>query len=279
MTPMKKQLDKSLGSRRGATATRARERADNRNTGPAAIVRLLAFIPWNRVLLHVSIFCFWLLVLSALIAGVKWLDRPVATVQVVGELNYVSRGEVKELLAPLLNASFFTSDLEGVRKSLETHPWIKRASISRLWPDAVQVDLEEEEPFVRWRNQGYINEAGRLFVKETGVVVNGLPSLIGPPHSERLVFDNFQKWKAELAKVGLDVNGVIMESRGAWLISFTDGWELNLGKQDVEGRLHRFTVLFDKKLHQEREKIASVDARYTRGVAVKWKADVTPEQG
>ncbi|OZG71985.1 hypothetical protein BTA51_18455 [Hahella sp. CCB-MM4] len=260
--------------RRGASATQTRSKSSLRTS---AFRKRLAQMPWAKLGIHVGIFMFWLALLSGFSYGVGWLDQPITKIEVTGDLLHTHKKDVEAVLAANLQKSFFTVDLAQIREQLEKAPWTKVAAVSRRWPDTLRVQLVEQEAVARWNEKGFINIAGEVFTPEQQEQVVDLPQLSGPEHKVGDVFSRFNEWRNELGSIGLEVSRVSMESRGAWRIGFADGWELNLGKQDVEERLKRFTTLFVKKLHLERERIASVDARYTRGVAVTWKEADTPE--
>ncbi|WP_020409313.1 cell division protein FtsQ/DivIB [Hahella ganghwensis] len=264
-----------VSPRRGASA--APSKSKRPSVGGTGIGKKLARLPWAKMGIHVGIFVFWLALLSGFSYGVGWLDQPITKIEVAGDLVHTRKADVEAVLAANLQKSFFTVDLVQIREQLEQAPWTRVAAVSRKWPSTLRVQLVEEEAVARWNQDGFINVSGQVFRPEQQEEMLDLPQLAGPEHKAGEVFNRFNMWRSELNAIGLEVSRVSMESRGAWRIGFSDGWELNLGKQDVEDRLNRFTTLFVKKLHLERERIAAVDARYTRGVAVTWKETDTPE--
>ena len=57
----------------------------------------------------------------------------------------------------------------------------------------------------------------------------------------------------------------------AWELSLSNGVVLYLGKQDIEKRLLRFCRAYPSVFAERPEQLTSVDLRYARGMAVKWK--------
>ncbi len=258
---------------RGASATPVRPKGPDMSQ---QILTGIGRLPWRKVALHLGIFGFWLALLSGFTYGVGWMDHPIDKIEVAGDLKYVHQDDIEGILAKGLQQSFFTIDLDSIREQLLQQPWIKAVAVSRQWPGTLKVQLIEQAAVVRWNQKGLMNAEGRVFEPTEERLVSLLPQLSGPEHKAADVFNQYQDWDQRLSTIGLTIQSLSMESRGAWRIGFTDGWELNLGKQDVEERLERFSTLYTKKLRHEKERIAAVDARYTRGVAVTWKDDAVP---
>jgi len=259
---------------RGASATRIRpDEPDISGQIKAGIGR----VPWSKLALHLGIFGFWLALLSGFSYGVSWMDRPIDKIEVSGDLRYVERADIEEGLAKGLEQGFFTIDLDAIRDQLVQQPWVKTVAVSRQWPGTLKVQLIEQVAVVRWNQKGLMNANGEVFEPAEDRLQDLLPQLNGPENKADEVFQQYQQWQEQMQLIGLSIASLSMESRGAWRIGFTDGWELNLGKQDVAERLQRFRSIYAKKLRYEKERIAVVDARYTRGVAVTWKDGIVPE--
>lgn len=76
-------------------------------------------------------------------------------IQLVG-LRRASRPEVQARLARFRGTNLFVLSLGDMVEAAKSHPWIKDASVRRVLPDAVEVDVREREPFVLARVDGRI---------------------------------------------------------------------------------------------------------------------------
>ena len=81
-------------------------------------------------------------------AGI-WYGLPVRTVQVTGN-KMLSAARVRQLagLTPDFGWVFYGA---WRAKELRVHPWVSGATITRVFPATVVVDVHERTPFGRWR--------------------------------------------------------------------------------------------------------------------------------
>src|SRR5712671_296299 len=94
--------------------------------------------------------------LAALIlayAGLQLLLRsplfPLKEVVVRGQLKNADREEIANALDGA-GGNFFAADLAVVRARLEQVAWVRRVEARRIWPDRIEVLLEEHVAFARW---------------------------------------------------------------------------------------------------------------------------------
>ena len=48
---------------------------------------------------------------------------------------------------------FFSVDLDAVRRAFESLPWVRKVEVRRLWPDRIEVSIEEHVALARWNNR------------------------------------------------------------------------------------------------------------------------------
>jgi len=148
-----------------------------------------------------------LLAVLALILGVVvWIaQRPyfaIAKIQIEPmqseSLNYVSPASVRATIAGQIAGNFFSVDLDETRDLIETVPWVRHARIRRVWPNALRIQIEEQQPLALWNENEMINSWGEAFSANQGELPDDadLPQLNGPESSERLVVLRY----AELAR-------------------------------------------------------------------------------
>ena len=135
---------------------------------------------------------FVLVAVALVLAAFAWLVRlPVFTirgVKVEGDLTRNSVATIRANAMPGLAGSFFTMDLQRARAAFESVPWVRRAVVSRVWPNRLQVRLEEHRPAALWAaedgNDRLVNTHGEVFEANVGDVEDdGLPTLAGPEGS------------------------------------------------------------------------------------------------
>lgn len=223
-----------------------------------------------------------------------WVTRlpffAVKTVQIEGVNNealaFVTPDAVSATVANQLKGNFFTIDLEASRQLFETAPWVRRAQVKRVWPDALQVNIEEQQPLAYWNETDMINTWGEPFAANEAIITDEtfLPQLRGPVNSERLVVQRYAEVTQWLTPLGLSIQELNLSPRYAWEVVLSDGIRLQLGRDpaadiadlhgtsgavDFAARLERFVQAWPT-LHERLQgrSIQSADLRYSNGFAI-----------
>jgi cell division protein FtsQ len=231
-------------------------------------------------------------------AGLQSLLRsalfPLRDVVVNGELNNVSREDVASALDGI-GGNFFSADLAAVRGRLERVAWVRRVDARRVWPDRVEVRLEEHVAFARWaqvagdlRPSGLVNSHGEPFAAPMDAgSQEELPLLAGPAGSERELARRCRRFTELLAPLGAAPERVVLTPRHAWRLRMASGLELELGRdgaEPVEARLARFVAAYPDSIGRLPRTAGGatagalprrhVDLRYPNGFALRvagWK--------
>jgi len=106
----------------------------------------------------------------------------------VEEILVVGRRETtrKELLGAVRlvrGAPILAFDLEVAKKRLEALPWVKTASVGRMLPDTVMLNVEERRPLALWQHKGVfalIDTDGEVIMKENLDRFSDLLVVVGP---------------------------------------------------------------------------------------------------
>lgn len=151
--------------------------------------------------------------------------------------------------------------------------WIDTASVERVWPDTLKIKLVEKTPVAIWGNS-LMTADGRLF--NEGEIPEGLaiPRLSGPISQQTEVLQVYEKLSKILSMYGLNATGLHLRENQSWMINLEHDVKIYLGKKELEERLLRFCKAYPAVFAQKAEQLASVDLRYPRGMAVRWKQQV-----
>jgi len=247
--------------------------------------------------------------LALLAAGVAWLaHRPMFTLAHIelaaappvgastdappSRLRYVSPASVRTAIAGQLTGNFFTVDLRQARQAFESVPWVRRASVRRVWPNALQVTLEEEQPLAYWNDGQLLNVWGEAFTANLGELEDEplMPHLVGPPGSETLVAQRYAQLMRGFAPLAVVVNRLELTPRYAWQASLSNGMTLELGRDpqadspqtnaprtdpaqadasDFTTRINRFVQAWPEVLQAlAGREVTHADLRHTNGFAL-----------
>ena len=235
-----------------------------------------------------------LTVLAMLVTGVVWIgQRPVFTLSAIelepmpdSELHYVSPGAVRAVIAGRFTGNFFTLDLNEVRKVFESVPWVRHATVRRIWPNTLQVSIEEQQPLALWNENQMINTWGESFTANTGELDDDavLPQFSGPDGSEALVVQRYAELARWFAPLDMHVTELDLSPRYAWRATLSDGLKLDLGRDpgadapDPHGlpgalpfaqRIQRFVKAWPTvRGRLEGRTVTQADLRYPNGFAL-----------
>jgi cell division protein FtsQ len=156
--------------------------------------------------------------------------------------------------------------------------WVDRARVQRRWPDAVVIEVVEQEPAARWGEDGLLNTRGELFVSGGRHLPPELPRLDGPPGSEALVAQRYLAVQERLLEQGLRLNALRLDARGAWEMDLTNGVTVRLGRNQVDQRTDRFIRVAAQVIAGRAADIAYLDMRYSNGFSIGWREGAAPDK-
>ncbi|MGC7404944.1 cell division protein FtsQ/DivIB [Pandoraea pneumonica] len=220
-----------------------------------------------------------LVVLAALAAGGHWLiQRPIFTlkaIQIDGDVSHINGPTLRANAVSRLKGNFFTIDLDATRAAFEAVPWVRHASVRRVWPNQLAVTIEEYKPLATWNDGRLVSVDGELFAANLAEAEDDgkLPEFAGPPGSEKDVtarYYDFVKWFAPL---NMKPEAVTLSNRYAWGVRLVGGLQLALGRErtpeTLVTRSRRFVQAYPQVAARWGNQIEYADLRYPNGFAVR----------
>ncbi len=248
----------------------------------------------HRLLNSIANWLFAIAFLLIALVGVKLVvESPLfllRTIRIEGELTHVSRAEVVKALDGKLAGTFFNMDLDAVRVMFETIPWVRRAQVRRMWPDRLEVRMEEHVPMARWGQAGenrMVNTFGEVFTAPSRIEIGegrqlaALPHLAGPAGTAAEVMRRYAAFAAALAPLELRLDTVMLSPRYSWQLKLSNGLAVQLGRdsidktaadkggEGVDARFARFVSIYPRTLAPLGRRLSYVDLRYSNGFALR----------
>ncbi len=189
-----------------------------------------------------------------------------AKIKVTGRLHYIDEKLIKKLVAETLQQGYLGSDLIKIRETIEAEAWVKRAIVKRLPPDILQVDVIEQKPMLRWRDEGLISQQGELFFPQELEQFSRLAAIDSEKKSIQMALDFLKQSMPVLQTMQLKLKSVREDELGAWQINTVEGIELKFGRSDFQHRLQLLKKLWPSAL--QKGAVQKVDLRYANGAAV-----------
>lgn len=190
----------------------------------------------------------------------------VREIEVAGQLDHVTAEQLAAVARQAVRGTFFTLDLERARRQFEKLPWVRKVEVRRQWPARLELEVEEHVALARWGDTALVNSHGEVFEAATD---EALPTFIGPPGQAEEVARRYQRFTAQLAPIERRVARLTLSARAAWQIKLDDGLTLELGRSDMDARLARFVVVYDRTIGRLPPSVVQVDLRYANGFAIR----------
>jgi cell division protein FtsQ len=204
---------------------------------------------------------------------------PIRKIRVQGALVHVDEAMLQASVLGKVHGGYFNVDVAGIRRTVEALPWVRHASVRRVWPDSIAITVVEQQPLARWAGGGLLNRDGELFRPAAASWPAGLPRFTAPAGTSRTVTRRYRAMAAQLASLQLRITALRLDARGALRLQLAgeaeQDFELWLGREQHDLRLARFIKVYDRTLAPHADRIRRIDLRYGNGMAVQWKTTTT----
>ena len=207
-----------------------------------------------------------------LIASVE-ATLPIKRIRIEGEFANIDPQAFEQRLLPLARGNYLTVDLKALELAASDVGWVGAASVTRIWPDTLQVNITEQRPVARWGDNQLLGESGEVFAMPAqSADFSSLPWLHAPRGHELEVLGMLGELNKKLKSRGNNVSSLRISDRLAWTVILADGLEISIGNQDPLKALDRLLIILPGLGDQRLALLKRVDLRYPRGFAVTWKS-------
>src|SRR2546430_8751847 len=228
--------------------------------------RLLNWAAGRLVVVAALLFAF-----AGLQLLLRWPLFPIRELELDQALEHTPRQEIEAAVRGRIAGNFFAVELSGIRAAIEQLPWVRRVTVRRVWPDRIEVSVEEHVALARWGDEALVNTYGERFLGRSQAV---LPALLGPAGSEQEVARRYAHFASLVAPLGTSLERVVLTPRYAWQLRLASGLNIMLGldPDSAELRLPRLLAAYTETLGRIARRHAYVDLRYPNRFALR-----TPE--
>ena len=252
------------------------------------------------------LFLFVLMAVAYLVGG-RWFEvDEVRIVKVQGELAPPEAAQVRRRVGQVLDGRMLTVDVSELREQLLELSWPREVSVRKIWPDTLLVRVARDTVVAGWGEDRYVTPAGEIV--DTPNVPPNLPvfdCMVSSPREALAVYDRL---RGLAAAAGIEIAGLSENEIGEWRVEISPPWGwsagalastvhhgatqlgidtegawpesdegpvLVLGADELDGRMERFLTAWMRYLRERGENIDTIDLRYGRGMAVRWREPVT----
>lgn len=225
--------------------------------------------------------------LGLLAAALLWLSRsPALNIRVIeleGDLQRNSVATLRANATPRLAGNILSIDLDKARAAFETVPWVRQATLRRVWPDRLAVHLSEHQPVALWLgddgNERLVNDLGDVFEANVGDVEDEkLPHFSGPDGSSAQMLALYRRLQPLLAAYQLQAESLQLSGRGSWSVELDSGATVVLGRgseDELVARSDRFLRTLGQVTGRFQRDLEHADLRHADGYAVRLRGITT----
>ncbi len=166
-------------------------------------------------------------------------------------------------------SSLLFLDVAEIRNRLKQVPLIKEASVAKLYPDRLLIEIEEREPYALWQENGQVR-----IVAADGMPIDtmrdarfaGLPFVVGDGANERL--GDYLTILDALGDLRTRVRAGMLVSQRRWSLKMQNGVEVELPEKDPSAAV-AVLVSLQRDFHVLDKDILSLDLRQTGRVVAR----------
>ncbi len=170
-------------------------------------------------------------------------------------------------------ASLLFLDAATVREKLKANPWIAEATVLKLYPGHLKIDIVERSPFALWQQDGRLS-----VIADDGAVLEpyvsrrflSLPLVVGKGAETRA--RDFLALLARYPQVRAATKAAIFVGERRWNLRLKDGLDIRLPENDVGNALAALSKL-DREDRLFSRDIVAVDLRLPDRLTVQLSED------
>lgn len=167
------------------------------------------------------------------------------------------------------DTSIIGYNVDTIRDELQTLPWVKFASVQKIYPDQLNITLTEHQPIALWQYNGEVNiidKDGNIILPYRSNFKDYLPLIVGrgAQNNAKTLFAAMEQFQ----NVKDRVKAYIRIGDRRWDLVLDNGVRIKLPEDNYEKRLSQM-IDIDKKENLLSRDILSVDLRLDDRVTVK----------
>lgn len=167
------------------------------------------------------------------------------------------------------HASLLFFDVDQARARLKANPWIVDATVQKLFPNRLEIRIEERDAFALWQTQGKVTVIaadGTVVAPVADARLAALPFVVGRGADTRA--RSFLSVLDRYPEIRDQVRASILVAERRWNLRLKNGIDVRLPEADVEQALGTLASLDREKKLLTRD-ITAVDLRLPDRVTVR----------
>ena len=187
----------------------------------------------------------------------------------ISGLSELHETEVLQAASITPRGSLAFLDVAETRRLLEAEPLIREATVRKLYPGELSIELKEREAFALWQLDGEVS-----IISSDGTVIDKLrdgrfahlPLVVGPSANKRV--RDYVILLGEAGPLRNRIRGATLVSERRWTLKFDNGLDVRLPQDHADEAVRRLERLAREQKLLEKD-ILAIDMRQLDRVTVR----------
>ena len=165
-----------------------------------------------------------LIVVAGVLGTVRFLHDPAYAVRrlyILGGVEGSSVAEVEQAVASVGRGHILLTDIRAVSDAVEELSWVKSARVTRVWPDALRIDIDRYRAVAIWEDGRLVASDGRLFTANDESIerLAQMPLFTGDPSYSAQAAAYLPAFREAVAGMKARLKSVNVSFRGSWSVT------------------------------------------------------------
>ncbi len=196
---------------------------------------------------------------------------PIKHVKVDGRFATIERAYLGHIITPYVQNGFLKVDVHGLQQALQEIAWVESVTVRRIWPNAVNVTVNQHDIIATWGKHGLVTKTGEVIYPNRMRVAAQLPQLSGPADIQTSMITFMNNARDTFTKLPHDIIAVHVSPRYSWIVTLDNGVDIRLGRAQIEQKMARFVQAYPQIFASKSKKACYVDMRYAKGISITWE--------
>jgi len=163
-------------------------------------------------------------------------------------------------LATQLGHSLFSFKVDAAREEVLNDPWVRSATVRKVYPDTIVVDVVEREPVALWQSKGEVHLIARdgFVIGKASARHMHLPQVVGD--GANMAAAEFLSVISRFPAIAGEASAYVRVAGRRWNVRLSDGPQVLLPEFDWQYALNDLQELHERKEILNRD-ILQIDMR------------------
>lgn len=206
----------------------------------------------------------------------EWL--PITKIRLSGQFKELNTEVLEKKLEIYLGQGFFSVDIKSIQQLLSSNPWVRNVSVRRIWPNQLQVRVQEKQAIARWDEKHLLSAEAMVFEADSQPY-RSLPLINGYSAQTLDLLQRYHQMQQQFATHGIQITEMREDNKGSLKLLLNNQLSVSLGSSENALKIQHLLAVYGAQIQPRVEHIEHIDFRYSNGFAIAWKKEYLQQMG